>query len=242
MVRRCGYGLSTRQLEQPARLLDAAAVIEGAHWVVPPRGRRADCDRLSGTCGAGSDRGVCRTGCGGARRWLLAITSPGSAACGLARGIAGAAWRRPEGCVAYRASAGAASARSGTGHGAGRASGDACLAGFGAGAARRAARAGSLWADAAIFRICIVNTAWTLTRYWMLARRLCSRCRGVPCVAYCLAGRRSGSQDRDVSETTVGLAGAEHAKHSRVAGRFVSTDVGMDAIQRPVATVTGRPA
>ncbi len=28
--------LSTRQLEQPARALDARAVIEGAHWVVPP--------------------------------------------------------------------------------------------------------------------------------------------------------------------------------------------------------------
>ncbi len=28
--------LSTRQLEQPARILDAAAVIDGAHWVVPP--------------------------------------------------------------------------------------------------------------------------------------------------------------------------------------------------------------
>jgi pyruvate dehydrogenase E1 component len=29
--------LSTRQLEQPARTLDADAVIAGAHWVVPPR-------------------------------------------------------------------------------------------------------------------------------------------------------------------------------------------------------------
>jgi pyruvate dehydrogenase E1 component len=28
--------LSTRQLEQPAREVDAQAVIEGAHWVVPP--------------------------------------------------------------------------------------------------------------------------------------------------------------------------------------------------------------
>jgi pyruvate dehydrogenase E1 component len=28
--------LSTRQLEQPARVLDERAVIEGAHWVVPP--------------------------------------------------------------------------------------------------------------------------------------------------------------------------------------------------------------
>jgi pyruvate dehydrogenase E1 component len=28
--------LSTRQLEQPARTLDERAVIEGAHWVVPP--------------------------------------------------------------------------------------------------------------------------------------------------------------------------------------------------------------
>jgi pyruvate dehydrogenase E1 component len=28
--------LSTRQLEQPARSLDARAVIAGAHWVVPP--------------------------------------------------------------------------------------------------------------------------------------------------------------------------------------------------------------
>ena len=69
--------LSTRQLEQPARTLDPAAVIAGAHWVVPPADGRADRDwpirdrsrrrprRRSPSCAAEEP------GAG-----LLAITSP----------------------------------------------------------------------------------------------------------------------------------------------------------------------
>ena len=39
-----------------------------------------------------------------------------------------------------------------------------------------------------------------------------------------------------------GLAGAEHAKHPHVACGLVAAGVGMDAIQRPVAAVTGQLA
>ena len=45
--------LSTRTLAQPERTLDPAAVIAGAHWVVPPARRRA---AGAGLSGAGGDR------------------------------------------------------------------------------------------------------------------------------------------------------------------------------------------
>ena len=86
--------LSTRQLEQPARTLDERAVIEGAHWVVPPAEWCAHRDRLSGPGGAGGRGGVRRTGGRGARRRTAGDHQSGPAACRLARRVARTAQRR----------------------------------------------------------------------------------------------------------------------------------------------------
>ena len=47
--------LSTRQLEQPARTLDAPSVVAGAHWVVPPAQGARIAIGLSGAGGARGD-------------------------------------------------------------------------------------------------------------------------------------------------------------------------------------------
>ncbi len=131
--------LSTRQLHQPQRVLDPAAVIAGAHWVVPPgpgarsrwptrgRSRRRPRPRFAElreeVPGAG----------------LLAVTSPDRLHAGwLAAARAGGRGQRR--LSPHRAAAGAAGARRGPGHDPGRAPGRACLARRGARAARGAAR------------------------------------------------------------------------------------------------------
>ena len=136
--------LSTRQLEQPARTLDERAVIDGRALGGAAGGWRAHRDRLSGTGGAGGGGGVRRTGGRGARCRAAGDHQSGPAACRLARRAARAPRRRPHCDVAHRAGAGAAGAACRSGDGAGRASGDACLARRGARTACGAARAGSL--------------------------------------------------------------------------------------------------
>ena len=139
--------LSTRQLEQPARDVGRGGGDRGGALGGAAGGGRADRDRLSGAGGAGGRGGVWRSGCGGAWRGAAGDHVAGSAACGMACGVAGATRWGSWGGIAYRACAGAAGARSRTGDRAGWASGDACVAGVGARAARGAAGAGSFRAE-----------------------------------------------------------------------------------------------
>ena len=83
--------LSTRQLEQPTRTLDELAVIEGAHWVVPPADGARIAIGYQGPVAPEADRGVCRTGRGGAWCRAPGDHQSGSAACRLARRLACAA-------------------------------------------------------------------------------------------------------------------------------------------------------
>ncbi len=131
--------LSTRQLHQPHRALDPAAVIAGAHWVVPPGAgapHRAGLPGPGRAGGRGRLRGAAR-GVPGAG--LLAITSPDRLHAGWLAAARAAPGGRPP--VAHRAAAGAAGARRGAGHDPGRPPGGACLARRRARPARGPARA-----------------------------------------------------------------------------------------------------
>ena len=102
--------LSTRQLEQPERTLDAAAVIEGAHWVVPPADGARIAIGYQGPVAPEAHGGVRRTGGRGAWRRTAGDHQPGPAACRLARRLARATQWRPRGGIACRARAGAVGA------------------------------------------------------------------------------------------------------------------------------------
>ena len=86
--------LSTRQLEQPERALDAAAVIAGAHWVVPPAEGARIALAYQGPVAPEAVAAFAELAAEEPGAGLLAITSPGPAARRLARGAARPAQRR----------------------------------------------------------------------------------------------------------------------------------------------------
>ena len=134
--------LSTRQLEQQARALDADAVIAGAHWVVPPAPGARIALGYQGPVAPEAEAAFAELATEEPGAGLLAITSPdrlhaGWLAAQRARRGGDRAAR-----VACREDPGAAGARRGAGDGAGWASRNACLARRGARPARGAAGAG----------------------------------------------------------------------------------------------------
>ena len=136
--------LSTRGLEQPARTLDPAAVIAGAHWVVPPAAGRVARHRVSGAGGAGGDR---RRSDKSARRCRgrACSLSPARTGCMPAGSRRGARRRAGHGAPSHIENLLAPLAPwRGAGDGAGRPPGRPCLARRGAGPARGAARRGPL--------------------------------------------------------------------------------------------------
>ena len=124
--------LSTRQLEQPERALDASAVIAGAHWVVPPADGARIAIAYQGPVAPEADAAFADLAAEEPGAGLLAITSPDRLHAGWLAAHARTACRRSHGDVAYGTDAGAHGAGRRAGHRAGRPSCDACLAGCGA--------------------------------------------------------------------------------------------------------------
>ena len=135
--------LSTRQLPQPDRLVDPAAVIAGAHWVVPPADGARIAIAYQGPVAIEAEAAFAELVAEEPGAGLLAITSPDRLHAGWTGGVACAPGGAAGGAGAYRGRAGAAGTGGGAGDGAGRASGHACLARRGARAAGGAAGAGS---------------------------------------------------------------------------------------------------
>ena len=134
--------LSTRQLEQPARTLDPAAVIAGAHWVVPPAPGARIAIAYQGPVAPEAEAAFAELREEEPGAGLLAITSPDRLHAGwLAAQRARRAGDRAARSHVERILAPLAPRR-GAGDGAGRASGGACLARRGARPARGAAGRG----------------------------------------------------------------------------------------------------
>ena len=85
--------LSTRGLEQPARTLDPAAVIAGAHWVVPPPPGARIAIAYQGPVAPEAAAAFATNPRGGAGGRAARHHQPGPAACRLARGAAQGAGR-----------------------------------------------------------------------------------------------------------------------------------------------------
>ena len=92
--------LSTRQLEQPERTLDDRAVIEGAHWVVPPADGARIAIGYQGPVAPEAVAAFAELRGGGAGRRTVGDHQSGPAACRLDRCVASTTQRRPN-CMSH---------------------------------------------------------------------------------------------------------------------------------------------
>lgn len=119
--------LSTRQIEQPSRVLDPQAIIAGAHWVKPPTDNAGIVIAYQGAVAPEAEAAFAELSAEAPGAGLLAITSPDRLHAGWL--AAGRARRRGErSALSHIEKICAACTRSSFGHSARRASSFACVA------------------------------------------------------------------------------------------------------------------
>ena len=221
--------LSTRQLEQKARALDPAAVIAGAHWVVPPREGAPIALAYQGPVAPEAEAAFAELAAEEPGAGLLAITSPDRLHAGWLAAQRGAArrasgTRRPMSSGCWRrwrrerrwSRCWTAIRR--------RMPGSARCAGS---AWWRSGR--TISARAATSRICIGNTGWTRTRCWTPAPRRCwrgERARRIPGATDACHGKYRPHPDPGLAGSRVGAGRSDAPRGDRAIGERDAASVG----------------